>query len=91
MPSAAFVIIKEGKHIDDYLELILIQINIVWRYWVRQSVKMVALKHFFFVKSRSKAIAIPFWEIDSFNKVKERVAKASLFIVLNVYYCFLFR
>ena len=90
MPSAAFVI-KEGKHIDVHLKLILIQMNIVWHYGVRQSVKMVALKHFFVVQSRSKAIAISFWEIGSFNKVKKRVAKAALIIVLNVYYCFLFR
>ena len=90
MPSAAFII-KEGKHIDVHLELILMQMNIVWRNGVRQSVKMVTYKHFFFVKIRSKAIAIPFWEIYSFKKVKNRVAKAALIIVLNVYYCFLFR
>ena len=65
--------------------------DIVWRDGVRQSVMMVAFKHLFFVKSRSKAIAIPFWEIDSFEKVKKRVAKAALIIVLNIYYCFLLR
>ena len=84
MANAAFVI-KEGKHIDVYLELILVQVDIVWQ--IRQSVKMVALKHFFFVKSCSKAIAIPFWEIDSFEKVKKRVAEAALIVVLNIDYC----
>ena len=91
MASAAFVI-KKGKHIDVHLKLILIQMDIVWRDGVRQSVKMVALKHLFcFVKSRSIALVIPFLEIDSFEKVKKRVTKAALIIVLNVYYCVLFR
>ena len=58
---------------------------------VMQSVKIVAFEHLFFVKSCSIAIAIPFWKIDSFEKIKKREAKAALIIVLNVYYCFLFR
>ena len=47
---------------------------------------MVALKHFFFVKSRSKAML--YWEIGSFEKIQNRVAEAALVIVLDVNYCF---
>ena len=48
---------------------------------------MVALEHFFFVKSRSKAML--FWKIVSFSEIKKRVAEAALIIVLDIYYCFL--
>ena len=50
---------------------------------------MVKVKHFFIVKSGSRAML--FWEIGSFNEVENRVAEASLIIVLNVYYCLLLR
>ena len=39
---------------------------------------MVALKHFVFVKSHSKAIIISVWKIVSFEKVQKRVAEAAL-------------
>ena len=86
MASAAFVI-KKGKHIDVNLQLILKQMDIVRRDWVRQRVKMVALEHFFFVNCRSKTITILIWEICSFKKVQKCVAKTVLILVLDVYYC----
>ena len=55
MASAAFVS-KEGKHIDVFRELILVQIEFVRQDGIRQSVKMVVLKHFFFVNSYSKQL-----------------------------------
>ena len=67
MASSAFVI-KEGKHIDVYLKLILIQMDIVRRDWVRESFVMVALEHLFFVKTRF--VAIPLWESIAFKKEK---------------------
>ena len=48
--SAAFVI-KKGKHIDAHLKLIVVQMDIVRRDWVRQSFEMVALEHLFLVKT----------------------------------------
>ena len=48
---------------------------------------MVALEHFFFVDSRSKAIVIPFWKIGLFEEVQKRVAEAALVVVLYVDYC----
>ena len=50
MASAGFVI-EIIKDIDVYLELILVQMDIVWLDWVRRCVEMVELKHFFFVKT----------------------------------------
>ena len=88
MASAALVI-REAKHIDVYLQLIIVNIDIVFRDGVRQSVKMVALKHFFFIKSSSNAIAIPFWESGSFKQGQNCVAKTALILVLDVYFCFL--
>ena len=90
MARTAFIIYKD-KHIDIYLQLIRVQMDIVWRDWVRQIVKMMALKYFFFVNRRSKAIAISFWEINTFEKVQKRVAEAALIIVLDVNYCYLLR
>ena len=58
--SAAFVINK-GKHIDVYLKLILLQMDIVWRDWVRQSFEMVAFEHLFLLKTC--LIAMPLWEL----------------------------
>ena len=86
MASTAFVITK-GKHIDIYLQLIFEQMDIVWQNWVRQIVKMVPLKHFFFVNCRSTAIAISFWEIGTFEKVQKSLAEAALIIVMDVNYC----
>ena len=81
MASAAFVI-KEGKHIDFYLELILVQMNIFRRDWVRQSFEMLTLEHFFFVKTC--LIAMLLWETLSFKEVKKCVTEAALVVVLNV-------
>ena len=50
---------------------------------------MVALKHFVFVKSISKALL--YWKIGSFDKIKKCVAEASFVVVIDVDYCFLFR
>ena len=57
MSSAAFVINKK-EHIDIHLKLIFVQINIVGSNWVWESVEMVALKHFVFVTSCSKAMLL---------------------------------
>ena len=46
MASAVFSI-KKRKQIDVHLEQILVQMNIVGRDWVREIVKIVALKNFF--------------------------------------------
>ena len=81
MASAAFVV-KEGKHIDVYLELILVQMNIVRRNWVRQSFEMVTLKHLFFVKTL--LIAMLLWEFLAFEEIKKCLTKAALVVVLNV-------
>ena len=88
MASAAFVI-KEGKHIDVYLELILVQMNIVRRNWVSQSFEMVTLEHLFFVKTR--LITMLLWESLAYEEVKKCVTKAALVVVLNVENCLLFR
>ena len=81
MASAAFVI-KEGKHIDVHLKLILIQMDIVRRDWVRNSFEMVALEHLFFLKTR--LIAMPLWESIALKEVKKCVTEAALVVVLNV-------
>ena len=80
MSSAVFVI-KKGEHVDVHLEQIFVQMDIIWRDWVREIVKMVVLKHFFFVKSRSKGITISFRKIVSFEKLQKRVAEAALVLV----------
>ena len=64
MASAAFVI-KKQKHIDVYLKLIFIQMNIVGCNWVWDSIEIIAVKHFLLVTSRSSAMFIFFWEIGS--------------------------
>ena len=48
--SVAFVI-KKGKHIDAHRKLILVQMDIVRRDWVRPSFEMVALEYLFLVKT----------------------------------------
>ena len=50
---------------------------------------MVALKHFVIVKSCSKAML--FWKISSLEKIKKCVAEASIVVVIDIDYCFLFR
>ena len=45
MTSPTFII-KEREYIDVYLELILVQMDIVRRDWVRQSFEMVTLEFF---------------------------------------------
>ena len=87
MASTTFLI-KEREYIDVYLELIIVQMDIVWRDWVRQSFEIVAMEHFVFVKTR--LIAMPFWELLAFEEVKKCVTEAALIVVLNVYYCLLF-
>ena len=67
MASVAFVI-KIRKHIDIYLALILVKMDIVWRNRVRESIELMALKHFFFVKSCSNAML--FREIGLFEEVR---------------------
>ena len=67
MARAAFVI-KNRKHIDYYLEMILVQMDIFWRDWLIDSVEMVALKHSVVVNSSSKAML--FWEIGLFEEVQ---------------------
>ena len=88
MASAAFVI-KKRKDINVHLKLILIQMDIVGNEWVWNCVKIMALKLFYFVASRLKAMQ--FWEIGSFKEVKKRIYNAALIIVLNVYYYLLLR
>ena len=88
MASATFVI-KEGKHIDVYLELVFIQMNIVWCDWVRKSVDMVANKHF--IREKMLSLTMLFWELMAFEKVEKRVAETALVIDLNVNYAFLLR
>ena len=48
MACAAFVI-KEGEHINVHLELILVQMDIVEKDWVWDSIEMVTVKHLFFL------------------------------------------
>ena len=81
MASATFVI-KKGKHIDVHLTLILVQMDIVRRDWVRQSFELVAMEQLFLVKTR--LIAMPYWESLAFEEVKKCVTEAALVIVLNV-------
>ena len=88
MASATFVI-KEGKHIDVYLELVYKQINIVWCNWVRNSVKMVANKHF--IREKMLSLTMLFWVLIAFEKVEKRVDATALVIVLNVNYGLLLR
>lgn len=47
---------------------------------------MVPLIHFILVKRHS--IAMIFWEIMTFKKIKERVSEAPLVVELNVDFCF---
>ena len=85
LASAACVIKKENIYV--YLELILVQVDIVRWDWVWKSIQILTVKHFFIVKSISTAML--FLEIGSFEEVENLVAKAALMIVLNVYYIFL--
>ena len=80
MSSATFII-KKGKHIEVHLEYILVQIDIVRTDWVREFVKIVALKYFFIVTSRSNAITNNFWKSVSFVKVQKRGPEAALVLV----------
>ena len=57
MASAAFVI-KNRKHIDVYLKLIFIQMNIDGCNWAWDSIKIIAVKQFLFVTSRSNTMFI---------------------------------
>ena len=66
--TSAAVVIKEGKHIDVHLELILVQMNIAGRDWIWESVEMVTLKHYITVKSHF--FAMLFWKILTFEKVE---------------------
>ena len=89
MASAAFVI-NNRKHIDVYLKLIFMQMNIVECNWVWDSIEIIAMNHFFFVTSRSNAMFIVCWEIGSFEKVKKLVTETALIVVTNINYCFIF-
>ena len=82
MASAAFVI-KKGKHIDIYLQQILVQMDIVGWDWIRYGVKMITLKHIINVKIHSIAIIICFWKLLFFEEVEYRIAKAPLVIVFH--------
>ena len=88
MASAAFIN-KKGEHIEIYLKLIFVQMDIVACDEVWESVEIMTLKHFVFVKNGSKAML--FWKIGSFEEIKKCVAEASLVVVIDVDYCFLFR
>ena len=68
MASAAFIINK-GKHIDVHLKLILVQMDIVRRDWVRQSFEMMESDHLFLVTTR--LIAMFIWESLAFEEVKK--------------------
>ena len=48
---------------------------------------MVALEHFFFINTRSVAIAIFVRKIDSFDEIKKRISEAKLVVVPNVDNC----
>ena len=85
--ACAACLIKKGKHIDVYLELILIQMDIVRKNCVCNNVEMVAVKHFFFVNSRSNAMFISLWKMSAFKNIKKRIAETALIVVLNIDYC----
>ena len=63
-----------------------IQINIVQWDWVRKSIDMVPMEHFFLIKSCSNAIAIIFKKIFSSRKLRSVYPKqrSSLFRILMI-------
>ena len=81
---------QKRKHIDVYLKLIFIQINIDGCNWVWDSIEIIAVKHFLVVTSRSNTMFISFWKIGSFEKVKKRVTETTLIVITNINYCLIF-
>ena len=87
MATATFII-KKGKHIDVYLKLILVKMDIVRTYGIWKRVESVAVKHLSCVKTFTVCMFLIKWRL---QREQKSVSEAALVVVMNVYYCFLFR